>query len=202
MNTLLKFPTQTKMPPVKEAYDETRRLHMTKAEVSALARAASTIGRHGQRDALMITMAYRHGLRASELVELKWSQVDFNTRELRVVRKKGSIDSTQILHEKHELPALRKMSRESTNEYLFPSERGGAMTTRAFHKICQRAGVAAGFAFDVHPHMLRHACGYELVNADQPMRVMQNYLGHANANNLRRYTQLNGKQFRKVNEVL
>jgi site-specific recombinase XerD len=193
---------KTKTPPVKQAYAPTRRLHLTKDEVGKLSRAAATSGRYGERDALMITMAYRHALRASELVGLRWDQIDFNTREIRVIRCKGSLDSTQPLHEKQEMPALRRLKKQSNSEYVFSSERGGALTTRQLHRIVERAGVGAKLEFHVHTHMLRHATGYEMVNNDQGVRTMQSYMGHANINNLRRYTELSGKQFKKVNDIL
>jgi type 1 fimbriae regulatory protein FimB/type 1 fimbriae regulatory protein FimE len=120
--------------------------------------------RHGRRDATMILVAYRHGLRAAELVDLRWSQVDLDNARLHVRRVKNGVPSVHPL-KGDEMRALRKLKREAENsEYLFVSERGSPFTTGGFAKLVERAGLEAGFKFGTHPHMLRHSCGYKLAN--------------------------------------
>ena len=111
------------------------------------------------RDATMILVAYRHGLRASELVDLRWDQFDFDTANLSVRRaKKGSPSTHPIRGD--ELRALRKLQREQEpkSPFVFASERGSPFTTAGFARMVERAGMAAELDFKAHPHMLRHAC--------------------------------------------
>ena len=113
----------------------------------------------------MILVAYRHGLRASELVDLRWDQVDFNQAALHVRRvKQGTPATHPILGD--ELRALRQLQREQEprSPFVFTIERGSPFTTSGFAKLVERAGEAAGLGFPAHPHMLRHACGFALAN--------------------------------------
>jgi type 1 fimbriae regulatory protein FimB/type 1 fimbriae regulatory protein FimE len=79
---------------------------------------------------------------------------------------------------------------------VFTSERGSPFTNAGFRKMTQRLGVAAGFAFTVHPHMLRHACGYKLANDGVDTRSLQAYLGHRNIQHTVRYTELAPTRFK------
>ena len=72
----------------------------------------------------------------------------------------------------------------------------GPLTTAGFRKLVARLGVAAGFAFPVHPHMLRHACGYQLANKGVDTRSLQAYLGHKNIQHTVRYTELAPTRFK------
>ena len=108
----------------------------------------------------MVLVAYRHGLRASELVDLQWTQVDFRTAALHVRRVKGGTPATHpILGD--ELRALRRLQREQEpkSPFVFTSERGAPFTTAGFARMIERVGIEARLAFKAHPHMLRHACG-------------------------------------------
>ncbi len=121
--------------------------------------AASRVGRYGHRDATLILLVYRHGLRVSELVALRWDQVDLEQGLLHVSRLKNGVPSTHPLRGP-EIRALRRLRREYGNSsYVFTTERRGAMTGSSVRKIIARAG-----GLPVHPHMLRHAFGYKLVN--------------------------------------
>jgi site-specific recombinase XerD len=79
--------------------------------------------------------------------------------------------------------------------YLFVSERGGPLTARTVHHIVAMAGEAAGVPFPVHPHMLRHACGFYLANKGVDTRALQQYLGHRNIQHTVRYTELTPQRF-------
>ena len=167
------------------------------AEVTALMQAAKASGRYGQRDATMILLAYRHGLRVSELVALRWSQIEWHTSHLAVSRLKGGSASVHRLSGV-ELRALRALQRQwPASAYVFLTERGGPMTADQFRKIVSRAGHAAGFPFPVHPHMRRHACGDTWVNQGEDTRAIQDDLGHRNIRHTERYTKLSAKRFER-----
>ena len=166
------------------------REYLTPKEVEELMKVARTYGRYGHRDATMILLAYRHGLRVSELCSLRWNQVDLDTGLLHVRRLKHGIPSVHPLHAP-ELRALRKLQRESVaSPYLFVTERGSPMTTAGFRKLLSRIGSHSSLTFPVHPHMLRHGCGYKLVNDGHDTRSIQHYLGHKNIQHTVRYTEL------------
>ena len=183
--------------PVRRANAAYRsREYLQEHEVTALLQAAGQVGRHGPRDATLILLAYRHGLRVSELVSLRWDQVDLQHGLLHVARRKHGIPSVHPLRGP-ELRALRRLQRdEPASANLFVSERKAPLTTDAVRKIVGRAGRQAGLAFPVHPHMLRHATGYKLANAGQDTRAIQQYLGHRNIQHTTRYTELAPDRFR------
>ena len=144
----------------------------------------------------MILLAYRHGLRVSELIALRWEQVDLKQGLLYVKRKKNGTPSTHPLFGP-ELRALRELARSySETPYIFVTERGGPLTDATFRKIVARAGREAGFPFPVHPHMLRHATGFKLANDGQDTRAIQLYLGHKNIQHTVRYTKLSSERFK------
>jgi integrase len=186
-----------KFPPLRRRNRDVRdREYLTEAEVDKLI-AASKDNRYVHRDATMILVAYRHGLRASELVMLRWDAVDFKDGYLHVRRTKGSTDSVHPLTGR-ELRALRKLQREQEpkSPFVFTSERGSPFMTAGFRKMVARLGTAAGFDYCVHPHMLRHACGYKLANDGKDTRSLQHYLGHKNMNHTARYTALSPTRFK------
>lgn len=176
--------------------DVRTREYLTPEEVEDLMAAAKSAGRHGHRDSTMILIAFRHGLRVSELVALRWDQVDFKRSTLHVNRIKNGVDSVHPLRGP-ELRALRKLNREYPDTpYLFVTERGGPITDHTVRKIVARAGENAGIPFPVHPHMLRHSCGYKLANNGHDTRALQHYLGHKNIQHTVRYTELSSARFK------
>jgi integrase len=171
------------------------REHLTETEIDKLIEAAKG-NRHGQRDAAMLLVAFRHGLRASELCDLEWSQIDFQAAALHVRRAKNGKPATHPIRG-DELRALRKLQREaSKSSFVFVSERGGPFTTDSFNWLVKRAGQRAGLPFQVHAHMLRHACGYALANKGHDTRALQDYLGHKNIQHTVRYTELAPTRFK------
>jgi type 1 fimbriae regulatory protein FimB/type 1 fimbriae regulatory protein FimE len=152
--------------------------------------------RYGDRDATMILLAYRHGLRASELCSLRWDQVDLGHGRLHVSRVKSGLPSVHPLGGT-ELRALRRLQREQEpGRYVFMSERGAPMGAVGFRRLVQRLGKAAKMPFPIHPHMLRHACGYKLANQGVDTRALQHYLGHKNIQHTVRYTELSPERFK------
>ena len=171
------------------------REYLTDAEVAKLIDAAKG-NRYGHRDATMILVAYRHGLRVSELVHLRWDQIDFNTANLFRRVKKGSPSTHPIVGD--ELRALRRLHREQEpkSAFVFTSERASPLTTAGFARMVERAGSAAELGFKAHPHMLRHACGFALANKGHDTRALQAYLGHKNIQHTVRYTELSPDRFK------
>jgi integrase len=171
------------------------REHLTVGEVEKLIDAASS-NRQGQRDALMVLLAFRHGLRAAEVCDLRWEQIDFATATLHVRRIKNGTPATHPLTGR-EMRALRKHQRDSARSaFVFVSERGAPLTAPGFSRMVERAGRSAKLGIKVHAHMLRHACGYALANAGHDTRALQAYLGHANIQNTTRYTALAQDRFK------
>ncbi len=172
------------------------REYLTEAEVERLMAAAKR-NRWGHRDATMVLVGYRHGLRASELVDLRWDQADFASATLHVRRaKQGTPSVHPILGD--ELRALRRLQREQEprSPFVFTSERGAPFSTAGFARMVERAGIEAKLGFKVHPHMLRHACGYVLANKGHDTRALQAYLGHRNIQHTVRYTELSPTRFK------
>ena len=157
--------------------------------------------RHGHRDATMILLAFRHGLRASELCSLRWDQVDLVHGRLHVSRAKNGMPSVHPLTGT-ELRALRRLQREQEpGRYVFMSERGAPMSAVGFRRMMGRLGKAAKMPFTVHPHMLRHACGFKLANDGHDTRALQHYLGHKNIQHTVRYTELSPERFKTSGRI-
>jgi type 1 fimbriae regulatory protein FimB/type 1 fimbriae regulatory protein FimE len=173
------------------------REYLTPEEAEQLITAAGKRGRYGHRDATLLMLAYRHGLRVGELVALRWEQVDLKAGLLHVTRLKKGLPSTHPLRGP-ELRALRRLQREQSppSPYVFTTERRGPLTTSAVRKIVAMAGEAAGLPFRVHPHMLRHGCGFKLANEGHDTRAIQQYLGHKNITHTVRYTELAPGRFK------
>lgn len=185
-----------KVPPRRVPNASVRsREYLTPDEVKMLMTAARKIGRHGHRDATLILLAYRHGLRVSELVALRWDQIDLKRGTVHVTRAKNGSDAVHPLRGL-ELRALRRLQRDyPVSPYLLTTERRGPLTSATVRKIIARAGREAGIAFPTHPHMLRHACGFKLANDGQDTRSIQAYLGHKNITHTTRYTELASDRF-------
>ena len=165
------------------------REHLTRAEVERLIAAAKG-AREGHRDATMILLAYKHGLRAAELVDLRWDQLDFQHGTLFVRRVKNGTPATHPISG-DELRALRRLQREaSKSPFVFVSMRGAPFTVSGFRRMVERAALAAGLeSVKVHPHML-------LANRGVDTRTLQAYLGHRNIANTVKYTELSATRFK------
>ena len=130
-----------KVPPLRQRNKAVRsREYLTQDEVDALMAAASRIGRHQHRDRTLILVAFRHGLRVSELVALRWDQVDLKQGHLHIHRLKNGTPSTHPIRGP-EIRALRRLRRDyPKTPYLFVTERGGPLTASTVRKIVKRAG--------------------------------------------------------------
>lgn len=176
---------------------ERRKDFLDQSEAQRLIEAAKH-GRHGPRNHLLVLMLYHHGLRASEAVNLKISDVNLERARLWVPRLKGSL-STMHPIPGSELRALKRYlaARDSQLPWLFVSERGTQMTRSAVFRIVKDAGLRAGLGH-VWPHMLRHSCGYYLADKGIDFRVAQDYLGHRDPKHTQRYTRIAGKRFENI----
>jgi integrase len=171
------------------------REHLTADEVEKLVEAVRQ-NRYGHRDALMVLLAYRHGLRAAELVDLRWEQVDFKAASLHIRRAKNGTPATHPLSGR-EVRELRRHQRESpASPFLFVSERSAPLSAPGFSRMIERAAITADLGIKAHAHMLRHACGYKLANDGHDTRAIQAYLGHRNIQNTTRYTALAPQRFK------
>jgi type 1 fimbriae regulatory protein FimE len=174
-----------------------KRRYLTEREVEQLMDTARKVSRRGHRDATMILVAYRHGLRASEVCGLEWHQIELDQGRLHVRRAKHGTPSVHPIRSE-EIRALRRLRRENPTEaYVFVSERGGPISPMGFHHLIARLGKAAKMPFAVHPHMLRHACGFKLANDGHDTRALQHYLGHKNIQHTVRYTELSPDRFKE-----
>jgi type 1 fimbriae regulatory protein FimB/type 1 fimbriae regulatory protein FimE len=186
---------RTVAPGRRPNADLRTREHLTPGEVEALMEAARA-NRHGHRDGTMVLIAFRHGLRASELCDLRWDQIEFDAALLHVRRVKNGTPSTHPLRG-DELRALRRLQRESdSSPFVFVSERGSPFTTAGFARMVERAAAAAGLELKAHPHMLRHACGYALANKGHDTRAIQAWLGHRSITSTAIYTALAPNRFK------
>src|SRR6516165_5431113 len=173
-----------------------KRRYLTEREVERLMDCARKYSRYGHRDATIILVAYRHGLRASEVCDLQWQQIELSEGRLHVHRVKNGIASVHPIRG-DEMRALRKVRRDyPTDAHVFVSERGGPISPIGFHRLVQRLGEAAKMPFPIHPHMLRHACGFKLANDGHDTRALQHYLGHKNIQHTVRYTDMAPDRFK------
>jgi len=206
MKTLRKKPNRkarqtllngTVPPPRRRNRDVRPREYLTPKEVERLIAAAKkSRRRYGMRDATLILVAFRHGLRVSELCTLTWDQIDFSHGLIHVRRMKNGISSVHQLGGE-EMRSLRALKREDgVSRYVFMTERKAPITPAGFRKMLSRLAVGAKFQFSVHPHMLRHACGFKLANDGRDTRALQHYLGHKNIMHTVRYTELSPDRFK------
>jgi len=178
--------------------DRRVREYLTHEEIRFLRTAAKETGRHGFRDSTVIMCIYLHGLRISELCDLRWADIDLRRAKVHVRRVKGSSDSVQDINGV-ELRALRRLKRDyQASAWVFTTERGTPLSGSTIQKLIRRAGDKAGLTKRVgplHPHMLRHSTGYALANRGVDTRTIQGYLGHRSISHTVRYTELSTERF-------
>jgi integrase len=184
-----------KLPKKPRNQDVRTREYLNEKEVDQLMDAARKTGRHGHRDATLILIGFRHALRVSELVSLRWDQVNLGQGLIHINRVKNGSPSSHPVRGP-EIRALRRLQRDYPDTpYVFVTERKGPLTTSTVRKLVTRAGEKAGIDFPVHPHMLRHGCGFKLANDGHDTRSIQHYLGHKNIQHTVRYTELASDRF-------
>jgi len=138
------------------------RRYLSEREVDLLMEAARQ-HRWGHRDATAILVAYQHGLRASELVALRWHDIDLTTGRLRIRRGRGGGAARAHPISGQESLALRRLRDETAPSlYVFASEDGAPFRVTGYERMIARAGAQAGFGFVVRSHMLRRDLALEL----------------------------------------
>jgi integrase len=175
----------------------TRRRHLRPKEAAKLIAAAGKRGRYPERDKLLLRLAYRHGLRASEAVGLRWDSFDLDGGSLTITRAKGGKISTHTVA-RDDLSALRKMRKATTGPWVFETERRGPLSVDAMQYIVREAGKLAELGDELHPHMLRHGAGYALINDGVDVRLVQEFLGHASISSTAIYTAISPKRLAGV----
>ena len=160
---------------------------------------AARQGRHGVRDYCLMLTAYRHGLRVSELIDIRHKDLDFDSARIYVRRLKRSLSTHQPI-EGDELRSIRAWLKirenypNANSNYLFLSERG-PLTRQSVNYLVEQTGIRAKLNFKVSPHMLRHSTGYYLANEGCDTRLIQDYLGHRNITHTVRYTRTSAHRF-------
>ena len=176
-----------------------KRLYLTYKEVQQIFQVAAG-ARHAIRDRCMILMCFIHGFRVSELIGVKTTDIDFLSGKIYIRRLKGGLSTTHpLLHRELELLhawlATRPHYDKKQHDWLFLSATGGPVSRQAFHRQLDQYGRQANLTIRVHPHMLRHACGYELAEQGLDTRLIQDYLGHRNIRHTVHYTASNAARF-------
>jgi type 1 fimbriae regulatory protein FimB len=182
-----------------------RREYLTQDEVDKLLSASKSSSRNPIRDYAILLLMFRHGLRVSELCAVRLSDVNVDTKEFHVSRLKGCDSGPHELYN-GESPAIKawlieraKMNPSETCDTLFISERRKPLSRCTVWLMIGQAAQTAGLEhLEIHPHMLRHSCGYALVNKGTDIRIIQGYLGHRSISSTVRYTKLDGKRFAKL----
>ena len=182
-----------KLEPAVDDHERDRD-YLTNTEMEALL-AAARKGRFGVRDHALFLIMYRHGLRVTELVNLKWKHVDLEAGRVWVNRKKAGLSTTQPL-QGDELRALRavRRTRKDGLEWVFLSSQGGQMVRQAVNYLIKVTAQRAGLDH-VHPHMMRHSCGHALAEKGTDTRLMQDWLGHRDIRHTAWYSRTSAKRF-------
>lgn len=181
---------------------ESRRKYLELSEINALLEGAKYTGRNGVRNYTLLLMMFRHGLRVSEAARLRWGAISFDAQTVFINRVKNSNSGVHPLQDDEVEALLKVKSIYPRSKYVFPNSKdiqNGKLATSGINKIMQRAAKAAGIdALKIHPHTLRHSCGYFLCNDGYDTRLIQSWLGHRDIRNTVIYTEMNPARFNSI----
>ena len=137
---------------------------------------------------MVALVTFLHGLRVSELIDLRWDDIDWRKGTIAIRRLKGSIDGTHYL-ERDEAIGLKRLQREQEprRPHIFTSERGEAFSRFAINKMIGTAGQNARITWPVHPHCLRHTTGTMQANGGMDAWRLSKLMGHASIANTTKY---------------
>ncbi|HEM8838355.1 TPA: tyrosine-type recombinase/integrase [Klebsiella aerogenes] len=179
-----------------------KRKYLTRQEISRM-EAATAEGRYAVRDRCLVRMCFMHGFRVSELCSLRLSDIDLEARSIYIRRLKNGFSTIHPLT-REELPLLlawlyeRDAWRNADSPFVFLSQKKGSLSRSYVRDIFCHLGEKAGLSVRVHPHMLRHACGYALADLGADTRLIQDYLGHRNISHTVIYTAANPARFTNI----
>lgn len=179
------------------------RNYLTFPEVNLLLEATKKTY-HPERNYCLIYMSFIHGFRVSEVCRLRLSDIDLHAREMFVSRLKNGFSTIHpILPDeftflKRWLNVRPRYADKANGDFLFMTSGGKPLSRYTVYRMLRRLGKEAGLSIDVHPHMLRHACGYALADRRIDTRLIQDYLGHINISHTVRYTASNPLRFRGI----
>jgi integrase len=202
MNTVVRLrPSQSEKPTVRggraKNADYRQREYLTEAEIDRLLATASN-SRNPVRDRLLILMAFRHALRVSELVDLRWQQIALDSATVHIRRAKNGTPGIHGL-QGDELRLLRQLRREHPHaDFVFVSERRAPLSIDGAQRLIERLGEHAELPFKIHAHMLRHAAGYALAARGIDTRTLQAFMGHRSIANTVIYTAIANKRIRTI----
>ena len=196
--TVCVSPRRAPIAPRKANSEVRSREHLLPDEVARLVRAAAKVGRYGRRDAALILVMFQHGLRVSEMISLYRADVDLDcpNKTMFIRRVKNGSDATHPVSGSVARALRPVLADFPDSRFVFTTERGGPLSASTVRHIVARAGKLARIPFPIHPHMLRHACGFKLANDGHDTRAIQSYLGHKNIQHTVRYTELAPGRFR------
>ena len=154
------------------------REYLTEQEIEALLLAAKANKDRFfvQRDYLAVLLSYRHGLRVSELVGLRWQAIDFDAARIHIHRLKNGNPGTHPL-QADEMRGLKSLRKFQSSPWVFVSKSGVPLTRDGVAKLLRRLSEIAQLEISIHWHMFRHICGFYLASKGYDTRLIQEYQG-------------------------
>ncbi len=167
---------------------------LSKKEIESLIRVTTNINHR-----LIIQIGYSAGLRISEIINLKWPDIDFNRNTIHLKRAKWKKDRIVMLSQKLK-EELQKLNQKSP--YVFITNRGGKYTQRTIQKVIENMSKKAGIKKKITPHTLRHSFATHLLENGTDIRYIKDLLGHANISTTLIYTKVSNKDLSKIKSQL